>query len=153
MPSGVTFTPLPGSPTSTPWMTVLAMLAHEVGHVRWFEANARSGYGTDFDFKRLNDCLFFLGWQNQTAKSLAPRGRWRSFGDTRNVNVNDHQNFPTLDDFANATNNQDRNSLLNSLLSNTQPWVSYFGANAPDEDFVETYKFSVLIDAGLASLP
>ena len=33
------------------------------------------------------------------------------------------------------------------------PWASFFGAISPDEDFVETYKFYVMTQAGLTSLP
>src|SRR4029077_19434132 len=53
-PAGV-----PGSPPERSWMTVMAALAHEVGHVRWYEMNVRKGHGQQYDFKRLNNCTFF----------------------------------------------------------------------------------------------
>jgi hypothetical protein len=152
------------SPTNTPnnantsWMTVLAALTHEVGHVRWYEANVRSGYGAGYDFTRLNNCNFFVGWQVQTDTNgaLEPPKRWRTFGNT-NANLNDHlpQYGPSLKQFQPGINidSTRADDLAQLLSSSNEPWVSLFGANAPDEDFVETFKFAVLIDAGLTSLP
>jgi len=42
---------------------------------------------------------------------------------------------------------------LEKLYQRAQPWASYFGAIAPDEDFVEMYKFYVLTSAQLTNLP
>src|SRR5947207_7000480 len=107
-----TFSALAGNPANTSWMTVLAAIAHEVGHVRWFEANARSGFKLPYDFKRLTDCAFFLGWLNQTDKSLSPPNRWRGFGNPANENSNYHANPPTFaNDYRNATTDQLRGIL------------------------------------------
>ncbi|MBV8888634.1 MAG: hypothetical protein JO305_03090 [Alphaproteobacteria bacterium] len=148
------FAPPAGSVATTPWMTVLAALAHEAGHVVWFEVNARGGYGRAYDFKRLNDCSFFLGWRDQDPKALSRADRWRPFGDRSTEAGNEHANPPTFSaDYAGATTDALRAALLAQLFASGQPWASYLGANAPDEDFVETYKFAILVDAGLASMP
>jgi hypothetical protein len=150
--SSATFATSSSNPTSTPWMTVLAALAHELGHVRWFEVNARAGWGNKYDFTRLNNsaCAFFAGWQNNQNMYLSRKDRWRHFGDNSNEKQNDHAAAPMLigqGSFSQANTDQLKGPLLNSLFASGQPWVSYLGANAPDEDFVETYKFAVLIAA------
>jgi hypothetical protein len=145
----------PGN-TNTSWMTVLAALAHEAGHIRWYEANVRSGWGLSYDFKRLNDCNFFIGWQYTTNKNLQPKGRWRYFGDTadqHDENANDHANPPKLAQFKKGVDDQTLDDGLDQLLSGNTFWASFLASNAPDEDFVETYKLSILTDAGLTSLP
>jgi hypothetical protein len=138
---------------NTSWMTVLAALAHEAGHIRWYQANHRSGFGFGYDFKRLTDCNFFAGWQTPTDihGALEPPA-WRMFNSK--TATNDHANAPKLSAFSSGTSDQDLNNALNQLfLPPSQPWASFFGSMSPDEDFVETYKFSVLIGAGLTSLP
>jgi hypothetical protein len=151
-----TFPPGATAPLTSSWLTVLAALAHELGHVRWFTVNARGGYGRPFDFARLHKCNFFgkdrngelWGWRDRGKRALSPKGRWRDFAAKTNEIPNDHILPPRFMDF-DAT---DKYTPLNALFAQEQPWASYLGANAPDEDFVETYKFSVLYDAGLASM-
>jgi hypothetical protein len=151
----------PTDPVNSSWMTVLAALAHEVGHIRWFEINVRNGYGKAYDFTTLNNCSFFSGWSNQQNKYLEPKGsngRWRDFGDqqTRAGTRNDHTYHPTLADFDAARGTgQPFGPLLSNLFDPALPWPSYLGANAADEDFVETYKFAVLHNAtpGLWTMP
>ena len=153
-----------GSPSdpnnaNTYWMTILAALAHEVGHVRWYEATVRAGWGQPYDFKRLTDCKFFSGWQYNTTnpsaiKKLQPKGRWRTFGGTTNESTNSHVLPPDWTQFQPGVNDDATlNDLLAQLLAGNQPWASFFASEAPDEDFVETFKFVALIDAGLTSLP
>ena len=142
---------------NTSWMTILAALAHEAGHVRWYEATVRSGYGHPYDFKRLTDCSFFVGWVYNTPtnhKKLEPKGRWRTFGGTVNENTNNHAIAPDWTQFQPGANDDATlNDLLAQLLAGNEPWASFFASEAPDEDFVETFKLAVLIDAGLTSLP
>jgi hypothetical protein len=164
--SDLTFSPPAGSPATNSWMTVLAALAHEVGHVRWYEINAPYGYGGAYDFTTLTGCNFFAGWNETTdhdpkvggAGYLEPPSRWRTFGSIANVEPNDHKNPPLLTDFfppapRRQPSDRQKAELLARLLANNQPWPTFFGADVPDEDFVETYKFTVLYDAGLTSLP
>ena len=144
-----------GYPANTSWMTVLAVLAHELGHVRWAEVNIRAGFGQAYDFKRLNACSFFAGWQLNDDKDLEPKNRWRFFAAKENEKTgNDHANSPKFNpDYNNATTDAARGQLLNALLAASQPWASYLAANAPDEDYVEAYELDVLADAGLTTMP
>jgi hypothetical protein len=141
------------APANSSWMTVLAALAHEMGHVRWYESTVRTGFGAPSDFKRLSDCSFFLGWQKTSKNALEAAGRWRHFNERINPNTNDHKILPLLGAFQSGVGDQALDDALAALLDKSRPWSSYFGANAPDEDFVETYKFAALIDANLTSLP
>lgn len=142
---------------NTSWMTVLAVLAHEAGHVRWYEAGARSGWGFPYDFKRLNDCNFFdSGWQSTSRKTLISKNRWRKFGETAATNEdtpNDHPApEPGLAQFLRGVSDQTRLDNLALLLNGDQPWASFQGSRAPDEDFVETFKFAILTNAGTTGL-
>jgi hypothetical protein len=140
-------------------MTVLAALAHEAGHIRWAEIVSPGGPGMNYDFTRLNQCNvngtpkdFFANWDYESSPAaLEPPGRWRQFGSTDNVAVYavDHLNAPKLSQFRNASNQALFFTLLNSLYQQAQPWPSFFGANSPDEDFVETYVLRVLTAGGL----
>jgi hypothetical protein len=142
---------------NTSWMTILAALAHEAGHVRWYEATVRSGFGQPYDFRRLTDCNFFVGWQYNAptnAKKLEPKGRWRTFGSTANESTNNHATAPDWTQFLPGANDDPTlDNLLAQLLSGNSPWASFLASETPDEDFVETFKFAVLVDAGLNSLP
>jgi hypothetical protein len=158
---------------NTSWMTVLAALAHEMGHVQWYEAAARSGYGFKYDFTRLTKCNFFIAWTENTDTDpatnisgyLEPPGRWRLFGTSGNVSdggaqpsSNDHSSSPTLNNpldsnsYAKASNDQQRATLLNTIYSTPWPWASFWAGDTPDEDFVESFKLAVLNDAGLLSM-
>lgn len=151
--SKISFTANAANPANNPWMTVLAVMAHELGHIRWVEVNIRGGFGQAHDFRRLNDCNFFVGWGSHTDKTLEPKKRWRRFGDVANEENNDHTNSPKLSEFQSAANDQARGQLLHDLYAASQPWASYLGANAPDEDYVESYKLDVLVSAGLSTMP
>jgi len=101
----------------------------------------------------LNGCNFFVGWTSHDDKALEPKNRWRGFGDVANADNNDHTNSPKLSEFQSAANDQRRGQLLHDLYAAGQPWPSYLGANAPDEDYVESYKLDVLVSAGLSTMP
>ena len=148
-----------------PWVTVLASLAHELGHVRFAVTTVPQGADSDFNVDALEHCgtdiapsNFFVGWsyeQKKRNRQLAPHHRWRHFVRTRadrgsddNEKVIDHRFPPLLDDFENSAN--DPNQLLYNLYAPDndqikQPWASFFGAQTPDEDFVETYKLYALL--------
>ena len=148
-------------------MTVLAALAHEAGHVRWAELNVPKGAGTDFDFTQLHSCQangvatkdFFINWTTDYAM-VAPN-KWRPFGSTANQAVSppDHRFQPTLQQLQNVSSsvNPSPSVLLNYyiyiLYQANEPWPSIFGAQSPEEDFVETYTLRHLMAAGLTNLP
>jgi hypothetical protein len=151
-----------GSALSQSWMTVLAALSHELGHVRWYAVNYRSGYGQPNDFFKLNHCHvgaaspnpgFFAGWVSQKPKFLVHSTRWRYLGEPTTDNQNDHAQSPTNNDYKNATTDSLKEQIVNSLYSTNQPWASFLAANVPEEDFVETYKLFMLTKAGLTSMP
>ena len=142
----------------TPWMTVLAALAHEFGHVRFIDVTVPlrgppNPAGGPFSFSPLMTCQglpngnFFTGWSYRKYSQLFPKGRWRQFNDRRNEDNHpiDHASAPFISQFSYGTSD-DKNNLFYNLLieSNDPPWPSYFGSIAPDEDFVETYVLGVL---------
>jgi len=145
-PSGASVAP---ATPNDPWMSVLAALAHEVGHINWAET-AIPVIGGGYNFGLLIGCPygdFFTGWNYDHSASnhfdLQPPNRWRPFrnrGNESGFDV-DHSSAPFLDDLDDpATANQ----ALYDLLQPSQPWASLFGAQTPDEDFVESYVMAVL---------
>ena len=149
-PAGAGVAVFPSANPNDPWMTVLAALAHEVGHVVWAERTIPS-VGYNYDFTGLISCPagdFFAGWaynkNDPNHKDLQPKGRWRQYKDRANAANSrlDHSvSSPSLRDLdAPAT----ANTALAQLLQPGQPWASLFGAQTPDEDFVESYVMAVL---------
>ena len=156
-----------GATPDDPWMTVLAALAHEVGHVRFVQTVKANG---SYDFTSLTNCAtgvatapfvdFFAGWAYQHGGSTHPhmqpfRG-WRKFADRDNEPHQplDHTNPPLLRGQLDLRPPASYPFLLQLYQAN-QPWASLFGAQTPDEDFVETYVMAVLTgyanNAGAAS--
>jgi hypothetical protein len=89
-------------------MTVLAVLAHELGHVRWYdwvEPVPGLDHPSNYDLNLLMKCVpdgFFQGsWQAvaayQNEAFAAPR--WLAFGDTANPALVNHANGPPISDF------------------------------------------------------
>jgi hypothetical protein len=148
----------------TSWMTILAAMAHEFGHVRWVDvtvplrAPPNDPAGGPPDFNLLHNCLlpdgsnfdFFLGWSYRNDNELFPKGGWRHFND-RQSEANhpiDHISAPLISQFS-AGSADKNNDLFYELFQNNNdapdgPWASYFGSRAPDEDFVESYVLGVL---------
>jgi len=130
-------------------MTVLAALAHEVGHVVWART-AIPNVGQQYSLTPLIYCPagdFFTGWDyNRMAAQhpdLVPPNRWRRFR-MRNTEAGPplrHSNPPSLDDLDNPAI---ANGALYALYQPGQPWASLFAAQTADEDFVETYAMAVL---------
>jgi hypothetical protein len=155
---------LPANPnpnnTDSSTMTVLAALAHELGHVRWAIVNV-SQAGQGYNFAALQSCganpiNFFQGWNYQRPTQLEAPNRWRAFASQNNEEggITDHLNAPRLSDFQNSAN---PNVLLYELYQAdqnnqpSQPWASFFGAYSPEEDFVETYVLYALLDNKFAN--
>jgi hypothetical protein len=152
----------PAMPNNGPEMTVLAALAHELGHVRWFDANVMVP-GGNYEFTYTIPCVnsttsfFDNSWYYSNTAYLQTPNRWRYFGDwpdvTWVINRNlDHKNDPKfLNIFGNISDPKKFGKINNGLHLANQPWASFFGSRTPDEDFVETYRLWVLRDAGLTS--
>jgi hypothetical protein len=141
----------------TPAMTLLAVLAHEAGHIRWAEIVAPNGAGTPYDFTKLKKCNvgggqkdFFENWTYSTDAQLEPPDRWQAFGPFGYLksaagSQTDHAQFPKLADFNNSPGAARSNYLTFALYQASQPWPSMFGTQTPNEDFVETYAIRVLM--------
>jgi hypothetical protein len=140
-------------------MTILAALAHEVGHVRWYEVITPNGPGVaSYDPNAFlctsnpgTPSFFSYSWK-QSVQRPPP---WRLFL-TRDKRKNgfgapDRHLFPPeIKDIDNAIDHGHMTSALidlEQLYQPAQPWATYFGAISPDEDFVETYKFYILTSA------
>ena len=131
------------------WLTVLAALAHELGHVRRAQIAIPGGYGTGYDFTRLKKCPvdgdeidFYSGWSHGSGaddKKLQPRHRWRHLDDNSN-------NDNTITRYKNMQlRSGHKESKAYRIYQADQPWASLFGAQNPDEDFAETYALYALI--------
>ena len=149
LPTGDTAAFSAGANPDKSWMTVLAALAHEAGHVAWAETVIPS-VGGNYDFSGLIGCPagdFFAGWAynhgNPSHPHLTPKGRWRPFHNRDNAagSALDHKAPPLLAAFDSPAT---ADSALNQLYQASQPWASLFGAQTPDEDFVESYVMAVL---------
>jgi hypothetical protein len=135
---------------------LLAALAHEVGHIRWFEwVNTSPGNYCSPDF-------FGNSWNQPYHRppTGAAGGYWRHLltrnhrSDLRSQGryLDSHKNPPQINDIdVLAPGSAIQNQAIYKLLvppspAPPSPWASLFAAMSPDEDFVETYKFKVLTD-------
>jgi hypothetical protein len=129
------------------WMTVLAALAHELGHVRWADINIKKDNpGRPYDFSYLNSCSggsFFQNWNYPNDNWLKSKNNWRGFGnrESQGGGTPDHKAPPQLGDIFDPVK---QNGALWQLYQAPQPWPSLFGALSPEEDFVESYVVAVL---------
>lgn len=129
-----------------PELTVLAALAHELGHVRWYDAYVPVA-GGNHDLRRVCNGMFFSSWQGNVP---APP-RWRDFGTRAHRHKQGYVQIKAIDDAISAGNFQTADRLLSSgsdgeigIFAARAPWASFFAAISPDEDFVETYKLYAL---------
>jgi hypothetical protein len=134
---------LPGDTFDT---TILAALAHEVGHVRWYQVmnpDQNNNRGRPYNPSGFCGGTFFTGWRG----SVNQPPYWRGFGN-RAADV--HRAAPQIawiDAAIHAQHWDSAATYLDQLYQPYQPWASFFGALSPDEDFVETYKLHVLTNA------
>jgi hypothetical protein len=161
----------PANP-DTSAMTTLALLAHEVGHIFWYDAfvvnangDANPG-GLVPDFSHFCGGTFYKPAVTPGAVAggswLAPPTisgtRWVSFGDPRNYHKTDDVDIAKLlADLNKKKRNYPRaGDLLHAIYSgqqldgtNTQNgrWASALAAFSTDEDFVETFQLFVLMHA------
>ncbi len=140
-------------------MALLAALAHEVGHIRWYDLVVTYDPVSKTYSAPRNICTdgseFFSGW-GQPVKGppkwrhvLTPQQRRSDWGGPGSNWPNIHRNIPHIRDIDWSGNQEDRANKTLALLVGDQPWASVFGSISPDEDFVETYKFKVLTTARL----
>jgi hypothetical protein len=134
---------------------LLAALAHEVGHIRWFDwvNHSPANYCTPNFFSRSWNPPYHQppagpgGGYWRDLLTPGNRGYLRSHGEF----LDKHLNPPQIDDIDSLTPGSVAQSqmiyqLLVPPMGGPSPWASLFAAMSPDEDFVETYKFKVLTD-------
>jgi hypothetical protein len=144
----------PATPNSSA-LTVLAALAHEFGHVFWYD-NFRPTPGGVYDFNTFCQGKFF----DDTWEQVDPPPIWRKFGEPQNSHKNYDMQISQLalaiDQGISSTDFTEANTQLRRIYIAEAHWPSLFGAFSPDEDFVETFKLYVLTNAAtgpLTSLP
>ena len=149
---------------NTSAISVLAALAHEFGHVLWYDTFVkRPGDEADTSQFCLNRGTFypFGSWVNNVtvpnSDSANPRERWIGFGDILNNHPPDDVSISQMASDLAQGQYPEAGELLYGIYSGTLPngnsrpdkgpWASSLAAFSPVEDFVETYQFYVLKSA------
>jgi hypothetical protein len=142
---------------NTSQMSVLAALAHEFGHVYWWDVFVQPPGASTLDMGRPTSCnrvFYSESWQNPLT---IPPHRYVDFGDVSdNYHEHDVANMVEffrdllIGDFA------DLGDLLHEIYSgqlpdkpntNSNRWASALAAYSTDEDFVESFQLYVLLNA------
>jgi hypothetical protein len=123
---------------------LLAALAHEVGHIAWY-VEVSSVLGPDYF---CNQDFFGTSWywgvqRPPVWRALSTPTQRSTLDEWRNI----HKKLPHISQIDNPGSGDDPKQFIYELLDKSQPWASLFAAVSPDEDFVETYKFEVLMTA------
>ena len=140
-------------------MTVLAVLAHEVGHIFWYDAfvikpDGRPNPGGAADFSKFCGGTFYepvgvgpLG--SWLLPPSVPDHRWVSFGLPRNYHKADDVDMTKLGFYLDHGTFPEAGDLLHLIYSGSQNgrWASALAAFSTDEDFVETFQLYVLMHA------
>jgi hypothetical protein len=145
-------------------LAVLAALAHEFGHVYWWDAFVPTPGGDVNPNNQTCYSTFYTGsWQNGPA---IPYQRWVSFGDTsNNYHLTDDVNLSNL--FHGLFNGNEYYTAVGDILhgiysgqwngqnADNGRWASALASFSTDEDFVETFQLNVLMNASppLTNLP
>jgi hypothetical protein len=143
----------------TPAMTVLAVLAHEVGHIFWYDAfvikpDGSPNPGGPADFSGFCRGTFYGSVSGGEPGSwlvppALPQSRWVSFGQPRNYHKTDDVDMTTLG-FALAHGTfPEAGDLLHGIYGGIQNgrWASALASLSTDEDFVETFQLFVVMHA------
>lgn len=143
-----------------PQMSVLAALAHEFGHLLWWDVFVQMPGGTinPSDPTSCNSAFYSKSWEYGPLIPRGRRGRWVEFGDISNNNhLRDDANMALFFGALNAGNDfVEVGDLLHEIYSGKLPdgtvvnsgrWPSGLAAYSTDEDFVETFQLLVLMTA------
>jgi hypothetical protein len=128
-------------------MTVLAALAHEVGHI-WWNDLFKDPNSNNYSFDKFCNKKFFYSWKQHITPPARP---WRYFGDLDGRN--EHETDTATDNVSqtelnSAINNSSAaNSILKRIYAKKGRWASVLAAFSPDEDFVETFEYVVMTGA------
>jgi hypothetical protein len=141
--------------TDTSGLSVLAALAHERGHIYWFEQFVQPPGSTPSAATLVNEASAFCGG------AIYPGGRWHGmpvglppnryvhFADLSPNSPVKLANLPTLlQQSANPTYANIATGIIDGVYSGGQH-PSLLAIYSPDEDFVEAFEWSVLRNAGL----
>ena len=143
---GLKYQPDPGGPADSGITTVLAVLAHEAGHILWYDIYVPTPR-TPPDFSRFCNGTFYTdSWADLS--DTPPVSRWLPFGyaSPARHKADDVQ----IDEIKNAPPGQKGAKVaLIYRVDGTPPprngrWANLFAAFSPEEDFVETFKLFVL---------
>jgi hypothetical protein len=147
------FSSFSDSGATSPESAVLAVLGHELGHVLLASTNADGKYYKDhpdpnrnppdrpgpYPDKCYDDTAFLANvWDPIKAHSQGQR-RWVKFGDRIRKDVY-HDHSIDFDSLSGSTN-------MMTYLYHQGGLASMFAAVAPEEDFVETFKYYALASA------
>jgi hypothetical protein len=146
-----------GDPTNAPAVTILGALAHEFGHILFYDTFVRP-----FRNPPNYDAFCSGNYYSQAWKSPLPNTPiiWRTFGQSAgahkadDVQITDIQAAvpPPIGDPNDAGGKLER---IYSRTGTGEPvgrWASLFGAFSPDEDFVETFRLFVLMGSSKVKL-
>lgn len=133
-----------GGPSDSGTNTILAALAHEFGHVLWYDIYAKP---RDIMHPE-NFCggtFYTESWAD--LGDTPPLSRWRSFGLPSGTHMGDDVQ---IGEITNPPPGQrGKNVARIYRIKGTPPprngrWANLFAAFSPEEDFVETFKLFVL---------
>jgi hypothetical protein len=132
--------------SGVPALTVLAALAHEYGHVFWWNAFVEPGAPHVSNTASFCNGSFYPSGSWQGVPVDLPPKRWVHFGEIlgqpRDSDVSQLARFLQSGDYSQAFER------LHLIYANGR-WASALAAFSPDEDFVETFQLFVLMNAGL----
>jgi hypothetical protein len=136
----------PATPNNNGEVSVLGALAHEMGHVLWYDAFVPNRGG---NIDLTNFCNGFYT-QNSWSGVNVTSNRWINFGDLVNGETHNPDYITPIRNDLNASppNFAQAGEDLNQLFSD-QGLTGTLAAVSPDEDFVETYMLYVLLSSKL----
>jgi hypothetical protein len=137
------------SPDTTE-LSVLASLAHEFGHILWWDTFVQPpGSPTVSNTAEFCGGGFYPYGRWQGAVVDVPPGRWVRFGEI--LSSRSHSPTSSLPRLLSSQDFAAVDKRLNEIYANGE-WPSALSAFSSDEYFVETFELSVLLKAGLQNL-
>jgi hypothetical protein len=129
---------------NTPAMAVLAAVAHETGHVYWYDAFVKNRGGAIDLSKFCNGNFYTPGsWGHHID---IPPGRWIDFGKSSDNQVHVPDYVSMLNSALSRNNFGQAGTTLNGIYQDPD-LADALATFSPDEDFVETYQWYVLLNA------
>ena len=135
-----------GVSPDVPALSVLAALAHEYGHVWWWQIFVPQPRTEIIDTTTFCNGSFYPSGSWQGTPLNLPLHHWLGFGEIR-LQPSD-SDVLRLRRFLQSAEYSEAFEVLHRIYSNGR-WASALAAFSPDEDFVETFELFVLMNAGL----